>query len=182
MYSDLSGHAPELNNLLELIAGCIISIAAIAVGVIALTTSIITLPAALAIILIIAGVSILLEYVTIARAQYNYSVSEGDSESEIFDDVINATGHLSIDRVLIQAGVKVPGYIGGYYLMSALTEINSQIQFLNYNKHVSSEYKRGTHPILAYAIMAYSTYRTARSFFDEQYCYDYAEGKGWEPW
>jgi len=131
---------------------------------------------------LIAGVFVLLEYAAIARAQYNYSVSEGDNGTEIFDDVINATGHLALDRIFIQAGIKVPTYIGGYYAMSALTAINSGVQFLNYNKNVSSVYTRGTHPIVAYVFLAYNTYRTTRSFFDEDYSYDYATGKGWEPW
>ncbi|XMB72160.1 hypothetical protein RJI07_08630 [Mycoplasmatota bacterium WC30] len=137
MYSDITGMSPERINVFKLVIAGIVAVGAITVGVLALTTSIVTLPLMASIFLICAGPSALMDMVAIGRAQYNYSVDNGREGREISDDVINAIGSNSLDRALYHATMRMVYITADQGLGSAialLMEAKNPAKMVSYTK------------------------------------------------
>ena len=179
MYSDISGEKPELINVLELIAGGLLATAAIVVGALAITTTLITLPLLVSTLLICGGVSVIADLVVIGKSQYNDSFENNRSRSEINDDVINAIGSLSLDRVFYQTGTKTMVQIGlegatGLVNIFTLSTVKSATMTIGRNTSIV--------PTIAVVMTSMKVYTSYIAFFNDDYCFDKASKMGWESW
>ena len=179
MYSDPSGYAPEKANIFELITGVILAVGAIVVGVLAIATSIISLPLLISSLLICIGVSILSDYVTIAKALYNYSQAMGRFSSETLDDVIDATGKLAIDRVVYHTAYKMMIQMGIEGIYSSLNVISLTRTI---ESTVTITRRINVVPYIAVFLTGSRIYQTIKAIVDDVYCFDKAERCGWKPW
>jgi hypothetical protein len=180
MYTDITGYAAESNNIAALISVCFISVMAITIGVIALSTSFISMPALVATLLITGGGSVLLDLIAIGRAQYNYSEKQGQKSDKIWDDVINAVGNNSWDRLIYHTATRVGTQLGveAAYSLGALA-----FQLRNLDSIVSYGGIRSKVSIISFIALGIRTAKTTYTFFDDNYAFDYAYyNLGWEPW
>ncbi len=179
MYSDISGMSPESINTAKFIGTGLIAIGAIVVGILAITTSVVTLPLLAATLLICGGVSVMLDMAAIGKQQYNYSVSNGSKSGQIFDDVINSTGSLAFDRVAYHTGIKLAIQIA---LGGATGLIN--IYTLSNSIEVTKTISRNSN-IVPYIAVGFTLLRagfTTYAMINDDYAYDYATEMGWTPW
>jgi len=179
MYSDISGMSPELINVVKLIGAGLLAIGQITVGVLALTTSMITLPVAISVFLVSAGTSAIMDMVAIGRAQYNFSLETGQEDGEIFDDVVDSVGSNSLDMILYHATMRtvyISAELGVGSAIALLLEAKDPTYVVSYNKNYSRI------PWITVITTAYRSYNTGRTFFDNDFAYDYATSLGWIPW
>lgn len=178
MYTDISGYAPEFINVLELVGVAVISVSAIVIGVFALATATIVAPL-VAVLLICAGASVLLNMAVIGRAQYNHSISDGRSGSSLYDDVVDSVGSNSMDRVLYHTATKMMFDIADKGIGSGVALLlvsKNPVNIVSYSKVYSKV------SYLPFVFLGITSYKTTRAYTDENYSYEYARRLGWSPW
>lgn len=180
MYTDITGYKVESENIVALASVCLLSVIAITIGVLALSTSLITMPALVASLLITGGGAALLDLVAIGRAQYIYSAEQGKESSEVRDDIINAIGYNSWNRLIYHATIRIGIQVGveAVYSFGALS-----LQLRNLDSIVSYGGIRNKASIISFISLGVKAAKTTYSFADANYAYDYAYYQlGWKPW